>query len=150
MSTAPAEVAPVSDPIPEQPGSQPEPTSRDRRPKSWRVRVIIAFLLVALGLLSTFAFRTRSALSTTKVQTTYQNSVDGVRLKGTTEAVEARAILAPLLAGQQIGTLTIIHLAPAGAKVKRGDLLVEFDRQAQTRDTIDKQAEYQKLVNQVA
>jgi HlyD family secretion protein len=150
MSTAPAEVAPVSDPLPEQPGSQPEPTSRDRGRKHWRVWVIVAVLLVALGLVLTVAFRTRHPLSTMKVQPTNQNPVDVLRLKGTTEAVEARAILAPLLAGQQIGTLTIIHLAPAAAKVKRGDLLVEFDRQAQMRDIIDKQAAYQKLVDQVA
>jgi Multidrug resistance efflux pump len=73
-----------------------------------------------------------------------------LRLKGITEAVQARTILAPSLAGQQIGTLSIIHLTPAGTKVKPGDLLVEFDRQAQMRDIIDKQAEYQKLVDQVA
>jgi multidrug resistance efflux pump len=34
--------------------------------------------------------------------------------------------------------------------VKRGDPLVEFDRQAQMRDFVDKQAEYSKLVDQVA
>jgi HlyD family secretion protein len=34
--------------------------------------------------------------------------------------------------------------------VKQGDLLVEFDRQAQMRDFVDKQAEYAKLVDQVA
>jgi len=73
-----------------------------------------------------------------------------LRLKGTTEAVQARVILAPLLAGQQIGSLTIIHLARAGTKVKQGDLLVEFDRQAQMRDIVDKRAEYEKLVDQVA
>jgi HlyD family secretion protein len=73
-----------------------------------------------------------------------------LRLKGTTEAVQSRAILAPLLSGQQIGALTIIHLVPGGTKVKRGDFLVEFDRQAQMRDIVDKQAEYQKLVDQVA
>jgi multidrug resistance efflux pump len=73
-----------------------------------------------------------------------------LRLKGTTEAVEARAILAPLLAGQGVPTLTIIRLAPAGTRVKPGDLLVEFDRQAQMRDFVDKQAEYRKLADQVA
>jgi HlyD family secretion protein len=72
-----------------------------------------------------------------------------LRLKGTTEAVESRAILAPLLAGQQVPTLTIIRLAPAGSRVKRGDILIEFDRQAQIRDFIDKKAEYEKLVAQV-
>jgi multidrug resistance efflux pump len=78
------------------------------------------------------------------------NSGPILRLKGTTEAVEARAILAPLLAGQQVSTLTIVHLAAPGTHVKKGDPLVEFDRQAQMRDYIDKQADYQKLVDQVA
>jgi multidrug efflux pump subunit AcrA (membrane-fusion protein) len=73
-----------------------------------------------------------------------------LRLKGTTEAVQSRAILAPLLAGQQVPTLTIIRLAPGGTRVKQGDVLVEFDRQAQMRDFIDKQADYAKLVDQVA
>ena len=56
--------------------------------------------------------------------------------------MQSRAILAPLLAGQQVSTLTIIHMTPGGTRVKRGDLLVEFDRQAQMRDFVDKQAEY--------
>jgi multidrug resistance efflux pump len=64
-----------------------------------------------------------------------------VRLKGMTAAVEARAIMAPLISGQQVGTLTITKLIPSGTRVKQGDLLVEFDRQAQLRDTIDKQAQ---------
>lgn len=150
MSTAPAEVIPESDSPLEQPGSQPEPISDNQGPKRRRVRVIATLLLVVLGLVLTFAFRSRVPLSTKQVPVTYQTPGDVSRLKGTTEAVEARAILAPLLAGQQIGTLTIIHLTPAGTKVKQGDLLVEFDRQAQMRDIIDKQAEYQKLVDQVA
>jgi len=150
MSTAPAEVTPVRDSVPEQPGSQPEPKPRSQGPKRWRVWVVVALLLVALGLALTFAFRSRAPLLTRQVQITYQNPVDVLRLKGITEAVQARTILAPSLAGQQIGTLSIIHLTPAGTKVKPGDLLVEFDRQAQMRDIIDKQAEYQKLVDQVA
>ena len=64
-----------------------------------------------------------------------------MRLKGMTAAVEARAIMAPLISGQQVGTLTITKLIPSGTRVKQGDLLVEFDRQAQLRDTIDKQAQ---------
>ena len=150
MSTAPAEVTPVVDSVPEQPGSQPEPKPRSQGPKRWRIWVVVALFLVALGLALTFAFRSRAPLLTRQVQITYQNPVDVLRLKGITEAVQARTILAPSLAGQQIGTLSIIHLTPAGTKVKPGDLLVEFDRQAQMRDIIDKQAEYQKLVDQVA
>ncbi|MBZ5686262.1 MAG: efflux RND transporter periplasmic adaptor subunit [Acidobacteriia bacterium] len=150
MSTAPAEVTPESESLPQQPGSQPEPTSDDQGPKRWRVWVIAAVLLVALGLMFTLGWRNRAPVSSKQISITYQSPGDILRLKGTTEAVEARAVLAPLLAGQQIGTLTIIHLTPAGKRVKQGDLLVEFDRQAQMRDIIDKQAEYQKLVDQVA
>jgi HlyD family secretion protein len=64
-----------------------------------------------------------------------------LRLTGKTEAVQARSILAPTLAGQQLGTLTITRLVPSGMRVKQGDLLAEFDRAAQLRDFIDKQAE---------
>jgi multidrug resistance efflux pump len=68
-------------------------------------------------------------------------SAQTLRLKGMTGAVEARTIMAPTLAGQQVGRLTITKLAASGARVKKGDLLVEFDRQAQMRDFIDKQAQ---------
>jgi len=77
-----------------------------------------------------------------------------LRLKGVTAAVAARSIMAPLIAGQQVGTLTITKLVPSGTRVKQGDLLVEFDRQAQARDFIDKQAqsddENQKVVEEQA
>jgi len=108
---------------------------------------MVALVLV---LAVTFSVRGRRVATGTISVSIHDRARQILRLKGTTEAVQARAILAPLLAGQQIGTLTIVHLAPNGAKVSRGDLLVEFDRQAQMRDIIDKQAEYQKLVDQVA
>jgi HlyD family secretion protein len=77
-----------------------------------------------------------------------------LRLKGITAAVVARSIQAPLIAGQQVGTLTITRLVPSGARVKQGDLLVEFDRQAQLRDIVDKQAqsddENEKVVEEQA
>jgi HlyD family secretion protein len=77
-----------------------------------------------------------------------------LRLKGMTAAVAARSIQAPLLAGQQVGTLTITRLVASGTRVKQGDLLVEFDRQAQLRDAIDKQAlsddENQKVIEELA
>ena len=72
-----------------------------------------------------------------------------IRLKGTTAAVESRAIQAPLIAGQKVGTLTITKLIPSGTRVRKGDLLVEFDRQAQFRDSIDKQAQADDLNQQV-
>lgn len=59
-----------------------------------------------------------------------------------------QAIVAPMLEGQQFGSLTITRLTPSGTRVHKGDLLVEFDRQSQMRIFIDKQDEYQKLANQ--
>jgi len=73
-----------------------------------------------------------------------------LRLSGTTEAVQSRAVLAPMLAGSQLGSLVITKLVPAGGKVKPGDLLVEFDRQSQIKNFLDKQAEFRDLVDQIA
>src|SRR5208282_1313363 len=39
---------------------------------------------------------------------------------------------------------------PAGAHVQKGDFLVEFDPQAQTKDYLDKKSTYENLVGQVA
>lgn len=60
-----------------------------------------------------------------------------------------RAVVAPLVAGEHVGSLTITRLVSAGTRVKGGDLLVEFDRQAELREFVDKQAEQAKLANQV-
>jgi HlyD family secretion protein len=113
--------------------------------------LILAIIAVCAGAVLLFGTK-RNLQSRPKVPPTDRirsESPPGLRLNGTTEAVESRSILAPLLAGQQLGTLTIIMLAPGGSRVKRGALLVEFDRQSQIHDFIDKQAEYGKLVDQV-
>ena len=77
-----------------------------------------------------------------------------LRVTGTTEAVLAQSILAPRLAGQQVNSLTITRLPASGNLVKKGDLLVEFDRQDQIRDALDKQAqavdENQKVLEEQA
>lgn len=75
--------------------------------------------------------------------------VRSLRVHGIVEAVESRAIAAPRLSGQGLGTLIITRLVPNGSTVHRGDVLVEFDRQAQLRVVIDKQAEYRDLLEQI-
>jgi multidrug efflux pump subunit AcrA (membrane-fusion protein) len=114
--------------------------------------MIIAIVAIAViaGIAALVATRGKTAATATSLQLASGNPNQILRLKGTTEAVQSRAILAPLLEGQQVPTLTIIHLTPGGTRVKRGDALVEFDRQTQMRDIIDKQADYSKLVDQVA
>jgi multidrug efflux pump subunit AcrA (membrane-fusion protein) len=112
--------------------------------------MLIAAAALALGIIVLMGSLSRGPATGTRLQSVTVPSDQLVRLKGTTEAVQSRGILAPLLAGQQVSTLTVIHMAASGARVKAGDLLVEFDRQAQMRDFVDRQADYQKLVDQVA
>jgi len=73
-----------------------------------------------------------------------------LRLTGTTMAAHSFSVLAPRLEGAQVGSMVITKLAPAGAPVKKDDVLVEFDAQAQTKDYLDKKATYDNLVGQVA
>lgn len=73
-----------------------------------------------------------------------------LRLNGTTMAAHSFAVLAPRLEGSSVGSMVITKLAPAGVPVKKDDILVEFDAQAQQKDYLDKKATYDNLVGQVA
>jgi HlyD family secretion protein len=73
-----------------------------------------------------------------------------VRLTGLTEATRSYVVTTPLLAGGNQGSLVITKLVPAGSSVKVGDVLVEFDRQNQDKQALDKKAEYDDLVQQIA
>jgi HlyD family secretion protein len=73
-----------------------------------------------------------------------------VRLHGTVEPVHSYPVLAPRLTGSGANSVVIVRLAPAGAQVRKGDLLVEFDRQAQEKNANDRQAEYRDFVEQIA
>ena len=72
------------------------------------------------------------------------------RLNGTTQASRSFVVLAPKLEGAQVGSMVITKLVPAGTHVKKNDVLVEFDPQAQTKDYLDKKSAYEILVGQVA
>ena len=73
-----------------------------------------------------------------------------LRLNGATQASRSFVVLAPRLEGAQVGSMVITKLAPAGIQVKKGDVLVEFDPQAEERDYLDKKSTYENLVGQVA
>jgi HlyD family secretion protein len=88
-------------------------------------------------------------LQTETVAARTEDFLNLIRLTGTTAAVHSRPILVPTLEGAQLSQLVITKMVPAGAHVKKGDLLAEFDRQAQLKDALDKRAAYQDLVDQV-
>lgn len=72
-----------------------------------------------------------------------------IRLTGLTEATRSYVVTTPLLTGETRGQLVVTKLAPAGAAVKTGDVLVQFDSQAQDRAAVDKRAEYDTLVQEI-
>jgi len=136
MNTTSAEVTPEAEPSRDSQGTQPtslpeangatEGRTRRPRPFLWIAAIATVMVVLAISLLLPH----KSSSVTRAEKNIPENAAQTLRLKGTTEAVESRAILAPLLSGQQVPTLTIIRLTRGGTRVKKGDVLVEFDRQA--------------------
>lgn len=89
----------------------------------------------------------RQAERTAKVER--RDFIRTLRLHGTVAAVESYPIAAPRLAGQQGGQLLITYLAAGGTQVHKGDLVVEFDRQDQIRNALERRSEYLDLEEQV-
>ncbi|HJT71363.1 MAG TPA: efflux RND transporter periplasmic adaptor subunit [Terriglobales bacterium] len=118
-----------------------------------------AILLAAVGIViagATFVATDRSTVNrvsvTSRADTAVavtRNFVKVVRLTGTTEALRSRPVLAPQLAGAQLSTMVVTKLVASGARVHKGDLLVQFDRQSQIKDALDKKGAYEDLVDQV-
>ena len=75
--------------------------------------------------------------------------VRAIRLSGTVEAVESTTIAAPRLAGPNSNSLIITQLVRPGSTVSPGDLIVEFDRQDQIKNALDRRAELQDLEQQI-
>ena len=75
--------------------------------------------------------------------------VRSLRLSGTVEAVESTTVSTPRLRGQGNDSLIIMRLVPSGTTVKPGDLLVEFDRQDQIRNALDREADLNDLEQQI-
>jgi HlyD family secretion protein len=72
-----------------------------------------------------------------------------LRLYGTVEPLRSHPVVVPRLTGSSAGSLVIVHLVKPGSTVKRGDLLIEFDRQAQIKNAHDREAEYRDFLAQI-
>lgn len=76
------------------------------------------------------------------------DSGTSLRLHGLVEPVRSHAVTAPRLAAAQPGAgsqLVIVRLVASGTVVRRGDMLVEFDRHGQLRTAHDREAEYRDM-----
>lgn len=75
-----------------------------------------------------------------------------LRLHGLVEPVSSYAVTVPRLAAGQAGPTTqlvVVRLVPSGTVVKKGDVLVEFDRQGQLKNARDREAEYRDFLEQI-
>jgi HlyD family secretion protein len=131
------------------------PTDDRRSLHSWVVRhwpalAGLAAVFVVGSIVLAWNFRPTPSKAVSPERSRRSSGAERVRVSGTTEAVRMRAIVAPMLEGQQFGNLTITKLVPSGTLVRKGDILIDFDRQAQMRNFVDKQDEYQKLANQAS
>ena len=121
------------------------------KPKSLFLRLSSALLLVSALLLFLHFWEGRSSAGRSEptVKVERKNLSQTLRLNGTTEASRSFIVLAPKLEGAQVGSMVVTKLAPVGTHVKDGDLLVEFDPQAQMKDYLDKKGSFDNLVSQV-
>jgi len=72
-----------------------------------------------------------------------------LRLHGSVEPIRSYPVFVPRLAGANANSVVITHLAKPGTHVTKGDLLVEFDSQAQIKTAHDREAEYRDFVEQI-
>lgn len=78
-----------------------------------------------------------------------------IRLHGLVEPVRSQLVTAPRITGGVAAgagpapQLVIVRLAKAGAMVRKGDLLVEFDRTSQLKNARDREAEYRDVLAQI-
>ena len=128
------------------------PSAPDRL--RWLLWIAPASLLLLFVFFLVPRFRTRaSGPSPVQTDNNYRvvrkNFSPALRLDGSTQATRSYVALTPILQGAQINTLVITRLIASGAHVKKGDILVEFDPQAQQKDFLDKQNTFVSLSGQV-
>lgn len=122
----------------------------------FRTWVVVLLLLVSAGAVAALrpgrdadpgAGQAGGRQSTVPVKR--RDFVRSIRLAGTVEAVQATTISVPRLAGQTIPSLVITRLIRPGTMVKAGDLIVEFDRQDQLKNALDRRVELNDLEQQI-
>jgi HlyD family secretion protein len=149
-----ANPAPVIATEPPQPSHPPNsvstgPEGPGRRPLVVGGIVLLVVALVGLGIWK-LAGRSRTQEATGTVATvTRGDFVRTLRVQGTVEAVSFHSVAAPRLSGPGSGALVVTKLIGSGTRVKKGDLLVEFDRQTQIKNALDRQADFVDFEQQI-
>lgn len=128
--------------------------SRSSLVRTFSVLTIVTVLAGAVVLLRAGQSSPDTQPATGRRENTFKvarrDFVRSVRLAGTVEAVQSTTIAAPRLSGPSSNSLVITTLVRPGSSVAPGDLIVEFDRQDQIKNSLDRRAELQDLDQQIA
>jgi HlyD family secretion protein len=73
-----------------------------------------------------------------------------LRVTGLVEAARSTTLTVPRLQGPGSGVLVVTRLAAGGSTVRAGDIVVQFDPQAQERVAFDRRVEYEGFAAQLA
>ncbi len=137
------------------PDHRPPAPSLDAPPPSGRrpfviVALLIIALVVVVGLWKLLSRGSASSTTTAGIATvTRSDFTRTLRVQGTVEAISFHSVAAPRLAGPGSGALVVTRLVGSGTRVKKGDLLVEFDRQTQIKNALDRQADFVDFEQQI-
>ncbi len=127
----------------------PPPPKRSRK-KLWIIAGVALLIVIAATAIALSRRSKAGPVDTIRTATVVRHEfLRTLRVNGTVEATESYIVSAPTLTGGNLNSLIITHLATSGQPVKKGDLIVEFDRQGQIKNALDKQAEYRDLEEQI-
>jgi HlyD family secretion protein len=115
----------------------------------WGLLALLLSLTAACTLLTSKTSENGTGGTTESVRVERGDFKRILRLTGRVNAVESFNVNVPRLARQMSSSMVITKILPSGANVKKGDALVEFDRQDQLKSILDSQAEYDNLVHQI-
>ncbi len=138
-------------------GPPERPAAPRRRWLFWTALGLVAVLVLAVAL--ALARRTRQAATIVPAaRTLYAPASRGklvrsVRVSGVLAAVHFASVSAPSVRGPAGGggpQLTLVRFAPSGSRVRQGEVLAEFERQAWVNTFEDRQADFISLTDQIA
>ena len=104
---------------------------------------LLVFLTTAAGASCTSAASSTPSEPSDTVRVTRQAFTRTVRMTGLVEAMRSSTLIVPRLQGPGSGVLVVTRLAAGGTLVRKGDIVVQFDPQAQERVAFDRRAEYE-------
>lgn len=119
-----------------------------------RFTAVTPFLLALVVAATTPSCSSRASSdpreSADSVRVTRRDFARTLRVTGLVEAAQSTTLTVPRLQGPGSGILVVTRLAAGGSMVRKGEVVVQFDPQAQERVAFDRRAEYEGFVAQLA